>query len=660
MSKYTSRYIFKLRDDWSDYMTESWERGRQSISFIEKSEQAISDPNDLSFDSLAFNFMWKLLKIAQSRAQEIDLSLLLHPLGGTSTEEDRTNRALFHQLMLNDSNKKAFKECLDKVYSFGQGVFQIKNVRQNQETLNEILEVKSVQDVPSVFFDKYAKSPTFSDGQFCGKTFKLSAARAKKYYPRLKNYSLKEEVELADCWYRVKKPATFLKLNNGQYKREDLIDPQRDSLAPNVDPRKDVITEVHYVRVVKELDIYLEKEKNFSFNMLPLVFNPGGMIWDASQGKYETFPFGWHLRDTQILLNYAGSVAADILKSTKADRFLLDETHLQSKEAMDSANEINQREGALLFTGNVETIKQIPSQQLPPQVGEMFMQLQGVLQTLAGSYFEQEADKIKGISGVALDKLFTRMDLAQNPVILAHLDAINQVGRVLQAMIPDYYYQQRLICLKMPDGTQEFTEINTPRPQPNGMVVIENNVKDIANKYEYNVQITSSPRLQKQNTQLELEKLYQIFPPAAQSTIDIYANSLDIPCAEILGKRLSVNIPPALIAYANGEMPESKFRAIQAQQQQAAQRQMMNSPQMQALGAKAAKDQADAQSSLLRSRTDAFNAQTNRLKEMGETTNHHIRSISDAVKVALENENTRYVQQVEIFKKLLEHLPEDM
>jgi len=446
--------------------------------------------------------------------------------------------------MLNPKNKEAFKQCLNKVYLFGQGVWQIKNIRENQSTLNETLQIENIEDVTSTFFDHYAKSPTFRDGKFCGKTFKLSSTRLRVIYPRLRKHSLKEVVEVADCWYKDKKQVDYLKLTTGEYKREDMIDDTRDTVEYGASVRKGIHTTLNYVRVVKGIDIFLEKEMDIGFTELPLIFNSGGMVWDDENGKYETYPFGWHLRDTQILLNYAGSVAASILKSTQADKWIFKAEHLQSADAKASADEINEREGGLIFTGNTQEIRREPSQQLPPQVGEMFMQLQGVLQTLAGSYFEQESDKLKGVSGVALDKLFMRMDMTQNPIILAHLEGVNQCGRALQSMIPAYFYQERLIAVKLPDGTQELTRINYPVPQPNGITIIENNIKTLANKYEYIVKLIPSPQLQKQNIQVELEKLYQIFPGAIQATIDLYAESLDIPIAEVLSKRLSVNIPP--------------------------------------------------------------------------------------------------------------------
>jgi hypothetical protein len=649
--KYTPEKIFKLYEGWKDYMDSSWERGKQNLSFVEASQQeAQQETQSNSKEQFVFNISHKILKTAQANGKDIDLSLMLAAPSSDDKEEQQTFKLLIDQIMLNGKSLAALSACLDKVYAFGQGVFQIKNVRENEKTLNQVLQIENVEDVTQTFFDFKSLSPTFHDGNFCGRVYKMSRKKLVSIYKNLNKYKLNDECEVVDFWFKERKQANFVALTSGQYKREDLVDEMRETILEEP-PRKGWVTSISYVRAIKGYPNLLEKKTRLPFDMLPMVFNYGGSVWTGSQ--YETFPLGWNLRDTQILLNYSGSLLGDIMKSTQADKWLFNPEHVQSKEAKESANEINAREGGLVFTGNLQTIRREPSQQLPPALGQLFTELQSMMQNIAGSYFDENSSKIKAMSGVALDKMFNRADLVQNPVIVAHLNTINVLGCILQSMIPVYYRENRTLSVKDEGGKLKKIEINAPEPQPGGAVIIKNNVKDLHNKYEYQVKAAPSMRLQKQNTQVELGALYKMYPPAIAQTVDIYANSLDIPNASTISRRLSANIPEALVGYGNGEITlqqlqqEVSQKQAQAQQQQA--QAAATSPQGQYLTAKTQGEEARAQ-------TAQFAAHTARIKEIETAKNAHIKSVSGAVKDEMDNHNARAQRELEYVKASLQHL----
>ena len=75
MSDYTSKKIFKLMDKWSDYQSDSWDRGKESVEFINFSQQEVDDSNSISFEPLVFNFSKKWQSQAKANAKNIELSL---------------------------------------------------------------------------------------------------------------------------------------------------------------------------------------------------------------------------------------------------------------------------------------------------------------------------------------------------------------------------------------------------------------------------------------------------------------------------------------------------------------------------------------------------------------------------------------------------------
>lgn len=655
--KYTPAKIFKLYEGWKARMGPSWERGNKNLLFVEKGEQHLGyDASAVSRENLVFNMANKFLKTVQANAKDIDISLSLRsPLCDTNPEEKKSFSMIINQIMLKENNLRSIQASLDKVYSFGQAVFHVKNVRENEDTLNQVLEIENIEDVTSTFFDYGAMSPTYHDGNFCGRIYYMDREKLRRLYKDLENVDLPQTCEVADFWYKARKKEKYFLLNTGEYKREDLIDPLRDFIK-NSPPKNMETTRLRHLRAVQGYDKFIEqtsaKSKGIPVNILPMVLNYGGMCWLGKDNGYESFPFGYHLWDSQLLLNYSGSTAADILKSVTADKWLFGTEHVDSTESFNSANEINEREGAFLFTGNTATIRREVSQQLPPAVVEVFNQTRTMMQDIAGSYFEGGSSKIKAVSGVALDKLFERIDLTQNNTIVAHLNTVNVLGEVVKKFIPICYHENRKLLVCNSDGEKSVIEINRPVPQPGGGEFIENNVKDLCKHYSFDIDASPSAKLQSQNIKSELDELYTKNRQYMNLTVDIYTKNLDIPNADIISRRLSTQIPKELIDYGNGKITEEQYQQItqqKAQQQQQAQEQaMMNSPQVKFEGAK-------VQADISRAKSEAFRAETDRLKEHSNALNNHIKSVSGAANVQFKDENEKAYIELQSAKDSISH-----
>ncbi len=651
---YTPKKIFRLYEKWQSFMEASWGRGNDNLRFVEQSEQDIQvGEGKLDFEPMSFNFQWKILKTAQANGKDIELSLNLNSLCETEVKEKQSFKMLMQEIMLNGRNSTNFAAALDKVYSFGQGVLHVKNIRENEKTLNQILVVENMADPTSAFFDKRSRSPTFNDGEFCGRISTMARSDLVDIYPQLSRDGIKSEVRIADFWYKSRHQVSYIPLTSGEYKREDLINPGRDLILTGTPPKKGMMTKISYVRCVEGATDFLEKALNMDFNILPMAIDYGGMMWTGE--KYESYPLGYHLKDTQILLNYAGSVMADIMKSTTADKWFFSPEHTTSQASKLAMNEINEREGGMLFEGNLATIRREQCQQLPAPLVEVFNQLQTTIQSLAGSYFDNNSSEIKASSGVALDKMFKRVDLVQNPVIAAHITTLTLVGQILQAMIPIFYKETRTLCVQTSAGTQQMIKINEVITQPNGMEQVENNVSDLKSTYDYQISVAPSKKLQQQNLQTELAQLYQLYPQAIPTTIDLYAQSLDVAGADIIAKRLGINIPQQLVAYANGQMSLEEYKQFASKQQQMVEQKTLQSPEAQLISAKTKGEMGRTQADMSRSHTDQFNAQTQRLKEVANAGNQHNKTVADAFKVSAENDNTARHEQLELLKTTLAH-----
>ena len=652
--KFTPENIFKLYYAYVDYMDDSHSMGEEMVTFISKSSQYDEDQTirvGPFKDKLTFNFILKGLQEFKAKAQDLEVALALVNLQNCDQKESKVYKKIFEQIMLNDDNLKAFRDSLNKALDFGHSIYHIHGERENEKTLNEVLRIENLEDPRDAFFSIHTKMPDFSDSSFCGRVYHMMPSKLISIYPKLKNVGLKSPATVIDFWYKYQKKVKYIRLDSGEYKREDLIDPLRDRLSVVSDTKMDFMTTIRYRRCIKDYPDFLEKQNDIDSQFLPLVFNACNAIWDAKEKKFFYYPFGWYLKDPQKLINYTGSYLANVAKNVTPDKWFVPYENVDENTKSDLEN-INMIEGSITVPFPEKIIRH-PPQELPAQVVNLFLQAPNILQNLLGSYFDNNGAQIKAVSGVALDKLFDRLDLIQNTTIIKHLESINRVGKVMQKMIPLYYYQERVIGIECEGGQIEFEVINKKEKQPNGMMMIVNDISRITNNIFYKVIIRPSRRLQNQNSQMQLENIYKIMPEAAQNTIDLYANTLELSNKDVLSKRLAANIPLALIEYSKGDINYQQYQQqiAQAQQQQVQQQQQaqQNNPEAQYMQAKAQGEQAKAQ-------TAQFNAETARQKMMNETQTDYLKLHTDAMKYGMENVNTQHEQKLEFYRSMMAHL----
>jgi hypothetical protein len=649
-TRYTSAKIFKLYEGWKSYMEESWDRGEQNIDFIERSNQQFNYNGSSDREQLIFNLSKNALRIAQARGKDIDLSLTLkNPSCSEDNKDKKISSKIVHRIMLNHKNSRAFGYALDKVYAFGQAVLHIKPVRENEQTLNECLEIENIRDVTQTFFDYKCQSLFKHDGNFCGRIFLMDRKHLEEIYPNFEFSKIGDDCKVADFWYKSFKKEQFVKLNNGVWKRKDLVDPVRDMVDLSEKEIDGWVTKINYVRVAQGVQKFLENKKNLPFEFLPMCIDPGGFLQD---GKYSN-PLGYDFRGTQLALNYVGSACIDIAKRATADKWLFGPQHVESDVARNSAININATEGGMIFDDDIAGIRREVGQQIPPSLVALFETLKKTLNELTGSYFDQGSADLKAVSGIALDKMYDRADLKQNNEIEAHLQCVNVVGQIMKSMIPYYYRQNRIIDTCTIDGKEEVIEINKPVTMPNGAVVLDNNIKEICKRYNFQIDASPSDSMQKKNTQTLMNLLYQYAPEAKPLTMDLYAESMDIPISDELAKRISVNIPEELVQYGKGIITYQQYQQIsskkQQKQMQMQQQMMMNSPE-------AKYKNAQASSAISKAQTDSFEAQTARIKELNTALTDHEKNEIESEKIAFNNENEKGYLDLEYDKALISQL----
>lgn len=602
MATPSTRHIFGRYDAWSTYSEDSWARGQEALEFTVKGEQWKQNRPE-GRDSLVFNLAKKTLLTQQANSKNLDLAIDVFSVENKADiKEERAFHALMTHIMLTGNNRISLNNDLQNLYAFGQSIFLLQVAKESQTTLNKGIYIKLLNDPRRAFFDTTSASTTRHDGMFCGYKSVVSRTKAIETYGKKFDFP-QSDVEIIDFYYKKKEKATFVELENGQYKREDLItDIDRVVIGPS---KSSHIYRVYHMQVAKDVDVPLLKPYCMGIDILPMVYNDGFTSWTGE--SYESFPSTYDLQDAQRLLNYAGSQLGDYAKTATADKWFIDKRRMQSERARNAASRINLIDGVVPLdtpktTANLEPIQRMAPSQASPTLVQLFGESQTLLNSLAGSLFDGNNGEVTAISGVAIDKLVKRMDLVQSNAIVAHEKCVNIVGEIVKQLIPQVYTEHRVLALEQLQGEIQTLEINEPisYETPNQIIgkKLKNNVRAFVSQYGYKINAVASSELQSQNTFVILTNLYKIYPAAIQSTLDIYLKSFDIKEASVLSRRLGVQVPKPVVDYGNGTITFAQYEEEmqQAQQQQMQmQQQMTNStPEAQWNLANAAKAEAQA------------------------------------------------------------------
>lgn len=652
----TPKKIEELFQNWRKANYDSFLRAEECIDFAElgqqwdASQESIRDINNK--ETLVFNITNKLLRAEQAKGKDVEFSLNLTALNDEySLEETNAFKAILNEITLNESNRRVFQHGLDKVYAYGQAVLLADVGYENSKSLNKIPVIKSLENPSDAFFDCNALLPTKVDGRYCGYKKRISKKELIQLHPELKKAQwLKDRNDVYDCWYRVPKKYVFRKLVDGTFKREDLITDDDDKAKGVKDKVERIrwVDEIYFTRVCNKK--VLIKPRLYPTRNLPMVYHYGCTVWTTS--GHQSLPFIYHLIGAQQLHNYIGSQTATIIKNSTGVKWLLTPGMIQSERAREYAEEINQTEGAIVLDDdpNGRLPEKISADELPVSLGEFFNIYKQEISDIAGAFSTGDGAEAKAISGVALDKLFNRIDILQNNTIQAHIHVIDTVCQLVQDMIPHLYTEERKIIATMADGEAKTIVIN--QKTLTGKII--NNVKDIDNEFVYSISAGPSTALQRQNTVESLKELYAVNPAAAQLTAHIFVRNLGMADSDELSRLLSANIDPMLIKYSQGEITKDQLQtyqhmmAVQNGQAQAQQQDQLQSAQINAL-------QSQAQSHQMRAQADQFDAQTKRMEAIEDANLKREKLVQDYQTKLMDTHNDLSDQQLQLALANIRH-----
>ena len=159
-------------NSWYGYYNEHIDRARNFKTFlyvdqweveVRKAREALSKP------TMQFNKLVSIIRSICGEQRENSPQLAVRGIKDNYNQGDVDLRTdLIRQISYaSDSDivyQLASKDCLEA----GWGAVYVAREYENEDTFNQCLKIKAIQDFQSAFWDPAAQEPDKSDGDFCG------------------------------------------------------------------------------------------------------------------------------------------------------------------------------------------------------------------------------------------------------------------------------------------------------------------------------------------------------------------------------------------------------------------------------------------------------------------------------------------------------------
>lgn len=534
----------------------------------------------------------------------------------------------------------------------GEGNFQIALEFTENDVFTQDIKIQAIPNPFAVLWDRNSLDPTGKDARHCFVVDYITQDDFKEFYPdevpadfggsggnitdgmRHSGWFKDGDVRIAAYWRMVTEVRTLaLMADDGHV--EDVTDEPRESYIQRVAINQQ--TGLPYIRRAPRsfAEMYLvsghavlEGPYRLPIPRLP-VFRAMG--WEVFVGE-ERRRWGLvrFLKDPQRMYNYWRSVIAENLMKQPKATWLAGQSAVEGHETSfrDSADS----DDPLLVYNDEAGAAPV---RVPPA------QIDSALITEAGTV-QQELKSISNIHEANLGQvsnevsgraLVARQQISELGALLYQSnlnDAIEECGKVINALMGFVYDTTRTLKVVDQDGNQESVTVNGAGGP------------DItAGKYDVVVTTGPSFATRKQEARESILAFINAAPQTAAVVSDLLAEAQDWPKADKIAERLKKTLPPGIIPL--DEMtPEQQQAAQQAAQVQQAQQEIQQRTALADIRmkeAQAADFEARAQQAAANAMQSIAEIDIDRLKTVTEADNEQVRVVLEALKTIHEISN---------------------
>ena len=513
---------------------------------------------------------------------------------GMNTEADAhmadVISGIFRHIEVQSDADAAYDTAFDFAVRMGWGFFRITTDYRNDDSFDQEIYIKPVDNPFTVYFDPNSTMPDGSDAEKVLITTVMSKEAFRKQYPNADDgtgfvqrgtgdtnaeWVMKEDIRIAEYFYVERETATLVMLSDGTTAYQDEITDEiklaMEKQGITIADKRPSIRKV--VKWVKLTGIEILEESVWAGKYIPIIPVYGQML--TVENKRKKFGLVRMAKDPQRMYNFwTTSITESVALAPKA-KWLLAEGQDEGHENEWAMANIKSMPVLRYKQKDIDGQPAPPPQRLQPEPPP-----QGLMAAAAGitadlqqvvGIFDPSQLPTGNISGKALQGQQQQVDMTNFHYYDNLTRSIRQCGRVILDLIPKIYDRERVLRIIGDDGKPELLTINRYGPDEDGV----NRVLNDVTIGEYDVVMETGPGYNSKRSEA-VDSMMAVI--AADPTLmpqigDLVFRNMDFPGAETIADRLAVNNPLAQVDDKSKIPPQIQMQLKQqaAQLQQAQQ-----------------------------------------------------------------------------------------
>lgn len=581
---------FEESESGSAYNRDSW---YEDIKFARMSEQWPEDVKKLRQQEarpcLTINKLAPLIRQVVNEARQNKPGIKVSPVdNGADVNTAEVIAGLVRSIERNSSAEVAYDTAIDHAVSGGFGFFRIGTDYVHPMSFEQECRIERIPSALMVNWDVNSTKFDASDWEYAFVSEFLTDEQFKKQYPgatpvdfegefsEMAQYWLQEEkVRLAEYWQRSETKKKIVQLSDGSIHREDQMPKLAKQMLRAAGINIQGMSKDEMVRAVMAgsgLTVARERESTF-FTVKRRIISgvevlkeeewPGSMIpicpvWGDEvyfDGRRYFRSMIQDARDPQAMHNFWRSASTELVALAPRAPFMMQEgsmpTDATEKAKWETAN--TRSHAYLLYGRNATAAPQRqPFAQIPAGALQEAISANEDIQATTGVYPSAIGARSNETSGRAI-LARERQSNVSNFHFMDNLSrAIGYCGRCLVEIIPQIYSDRESIRILGEDYKEKVIKLTTDNPGigPDGKPLLYN-----LSVGHYDVSVSSGPSFATQREELRetLIEIMQRVPDAAPVIGDVLLETMDVPGADRIAKRLHALLPPAVLAAESGQ-----------------------------------------------------------------------------------------------------------
>lgn len=497
--------------------------------------------------------------------------------------------SLFRYIEYTSNAEVAYDTACESQVTVGEGYWRIVTEYCDNESFEQDIRIKRIEDCFSVYFDPLAQDPVGSDAEWVIITEVMSREDYKRTYPKAQETSglislgvgdqnglqwfTEKTVTVAEYFYKEYKKHTLNMYANGEVAFSKT--PEDDALkAFYGEPARSRVVDKPVVKWIKTNGFQILEETEWMGSYIPVVRVLGDVV--KVQGNVYYSGIVRKAKDAQRMFNYWTSVQAEMLSLSPKAPFVAYDAQIEGYEDMwKTANTTNW--SVLLVNKNAMDNQGSPLP-LPQRVAPPLSQ-PGLIEARMGA-----ADDIKSATGQYNSSLgatsnertgkaiFARQEQSET-VNFHYADNLSQAiqygAKQILELIPKIYDTPRILQIMGEGG--EVEQIRVDPNQEQAVVEFENKMGQIERIYnlnvgKYDVRVVTGPNYytRRQEALESMSNVLQANPQLWSVAGDLFVKNMDWPGAQEMAKRIEKSLDPRLLD--SSKSPELMAAQMQIEQ----------------------------------------------------------------------------------------------